>query len=134
MSMNYAPCENEWYLSEYQYHDDLEHQKWLDTLPEKREAIVDYAYILMLGNTDSSEYDWAFASYTNSDEGYERLATVLDDWQAQDVAQGDEEFLFDVAVCALEASSQILYDTELKEIVDEGGFSVAKMVNDVLGD
>jgi hypothetical protein len=132
--MNTNCDENSWYLSEFLHNEDQEHQKWLDTLPEKVSAITEYAYILMIGNTDSSEYDWAFASYTNSDEGYEHLATVLDDWQAQVVAQGDEEFLFDVAVCALEASSQILFDTELKEIVNEGGFSVAKMVGEVLGD
>lgn len=132
--MNTNCDENSWFLQEYQFHEEVEHQKWLDTLPEKVSAITEYAYILMIGNTDSSEYDWAFASYTNSDEGYERLATVLDDWQAEDVAQEDLEFLFDVAVCALEASSQILYDTELKEIVNEGGFSVAKMVNEVLGE
>jgi hypothetical protein len=125
---------NSWYLSEWQHNEETEHQKWLDTLPEKVSAITDYAYILMLGNTDSSEFDWAFASYTNSDEGYERLVTVLDDWQAEDIAQGDKEFLYDVAVCALEASSQILYDIELKEIVNEGGFSVAKMVGEVLGE
>jgi len=134
MNTNYPPCENEWYLQEWMYNEELEHQKWLDTLPEKVSAITEYAYILMLGNTDSSEFDWAFASYTNSDEGYERLATVLDDWQCEGIAQEDEEFLFDVAVCALEASSQILYDTELREIVNEGGFSVVKMVNDVLGE
>jgi hypothetical protein len=132
--MNTNCDENSWYLSEYNFHAEAEHQKWLDTLPEKREAVVEYAYILMLGNTDSSEFDWAFASYTNSDEGYERLATVLDDWQSEGIVQEDEEFLFDVTVCALEASSQILYDTELREIVNEGGFSVAKMVGEVLGD
>jgi len=132
--MNTNCDENSWFLQEHMYHEEIEHQKWLDTLPERREAIVEYAYILMIGNTDSSEFDWAFASYTNSDEGYERLSTVLDDWQGEDVAPEDCEFLYDVAVCALEASSQILYDTELKELVTEGGFSISKMVGEVLGD
>ena len=132
--MNSICDENSWYLSEHDYHQEVEHQKWLDTLPEKREALIEYAYVIMLANVPAEEFDWVFASYTNSDESYERLATVLDDWQAEDVLSEDVEFLFDVAVCALEASSQILFDTELREIVDEGGFSIAKMVNEVLGE
>jgi len=132
--MNTNCDENSWYLSEFLHNEEIEHQKWLDTLPEKREALIEYSYLLMLGNTDSHEYSWVFASYANTDEGYERLASVLDDWQCEDVAQEDEEFLFDVAVSALEGASLILFDTELKEIVDEGGFSVAKMVNEVLGE
>jgi len=132
--MNTNCDENSWFLQEYQFHQEVEHQKWLDTLPEKREALIEYSYVILLGNVPVEEYEWVFASYSNSDEQYERLIAVLDDWQAEDVLSEDVEFLFDVAVSALEGASLILFDTELKEIIAEGGFSVAKMVNEVLGE
>ena len=132
--MNTNCDENSWFLQEHMYHEEIEHQKWLDTLPEKREAIIEYSYVILLGNVPIEEYEWVFAEYANSDEDYERLISVLDDWQSESVAQEDESFLFDVVVAALEGASLALFDTELKELITEGGFSVNKMVAEVLGE
>lgn len=131
--MNTSCDENSWFLQEYQFHEEVEHQKWLDTLPEKVSDIIEYSYVILLGNIPVEEFEWVFASYANSDEDYEKLISVLDDWQSEEILPENEEFLFDVVVSALEGASLVLFDTELKEIINEGGFSVAKMVAEVLG-
>jgi hypothetical protein len=133
--MNYSePCENSYLLREYQYREDIAERNWLDSLPEKRDAVVEYAQTIMMGNIVQEEFDWTFATLSETDEGYERLAKVLDDWAIGEVESEDEEFLFNVAILALEGASQILWDTDLNDIASEGGFSITKMVKEVVGE
>lgn len=132
MYNSYEPCENSWYLREREYQEDIINQNWLATLPEKREQIVEHSISLLEGFTFQEEWEWAFNSFLNNDKTCERLYIVLDDWNTGDVSPEDEDFLNEIALAALEASSQILFDTELYEIADEGGFKISKMIIEVL--
>lgn len=129
---NSTPCENSWYLREHQYNEDMLNQRWLDTLPEKIDSIKEYAVSILEGFVCQTEFEWAFNSFLNNDTTCERLYIVLDDWNIEEVCPEDEEFLSEIALASLEASSQILFDTELYEICNEGGFSINKLIVEVL--
>lgn len=129
---NSQPCENSWYLREYEFQQEQQHNQWLDTLPEKRDDIINYSVLILEGRISAEEHDWVFHSLLNSDESYERLAAVLDDWNEGNVSPEDELFLHDVAVLALEGASDILFNTPLYEICQEGNFSINRMAVEVL--
>lgn len=132
MNTSYEPCENSWYLREHEYQESIANQHWLDSLPTKREEIIEHAVSILQGHICVEEFEWTFNSFLNNDTTCERLYSVLDDWNVDDVRPEDEEFLYEVALAALESSSQILFDTELSDIVSEAGFSLHKMILEVL--
>lgn len=132
MTFNYEPCENSWALREYEYHQDVLEQHWLDSLPEKRQEIIDYSQKALLGHICVEEYNWIFTKWTNSEDGYDKLAYVLDDWNEGNVSPEDEAFLQEVALIALEGAGEVLFSEDLYEICSEGGFSINKMVMEVI--
>lgn len=127
-----SPCENSWYLRENQYNDDLIHQRWLDTLPEKIDSIKEYSVSILEGFVCQTEFEWSFNSFLNNDTSCERLYIVLDDWNAGEVADEDEEFLREIALAALESSASVLFDEEFIDICTEGNFNVARLISEVL--
>jgi len=124
--------ENEFYLREYMHQQDQLQQKWMDSLPEMIEAIVEHSVKALEMGICAHEFDWIFTRYTNSDEGYEQLSSVLDQWNEGEVDPEDEPFLHEVALIALEGSAEVLFNESLYEIVSMGGYSINKLVLEVI--
>ena len=126
-------CENSWYLREKSYKEDQLEQRWLESLPDMRENIISYTVDALEGQICSNEFDWLFTKWTNNDEGYVKLSYVLDDWNEGNVAPEDEPFLNEVVLAAIEGAAELLFNESLYEIASSGGYSINKMIAEVLG-
>lgn len=124
--------ESTYYLREQEYRQDILQQKWMDSLPEMIEAIVEHSIKALEMGICVHEFDWIFTRYVNSDEGYEQLSSVLDQWNEGEVDPEDEPFLHEVALIALEGSAEVLFNESLYDIVSMGGYSINKLVLEVI--
>lgn len=125
-------CENSWYLREQSYKEDQLEQRWLASIPQMIEAIVEHSIKAMEMGICIHEFDWIFTRYVNSEEGYEQLSSVLDQWNEGEVDPEDEPFLHEVALIALEGSAEVLFNESLYEIASMAGFSINKMILEVI--
>jgi hypothetical protein len=119
-------------LGDFYFQQEVAHQHWLDSLPEKYEAIIRYAVCILKGDITEQEYEWVFSEYFPDEIEWQRLASVISDWNTFNVSIQDYDFMSKVAQTALNGASEILYDTPLGEILEEGNFSLTKMIVEVM--
>lgn len=124
--------ENEFYLREREYQEDKLEQRWLESLPQKREEIISYTIDALEGRVCVEEFDWLFTKWTNNDEGYTLLSDLLDDWNEGNVSPEDEPLLNEIVLAGLEGASELLFNESLYEIASMAGFSINKMILEVI--
>ena len=115
-------------LNDYLFSQEASERAFELSKTEKCDNIVDYSLKLLKGEVSKDEFQWAFSQYY--DEESETMSTsFLDalDGLAYDV-------LLNVALVALESSSELLYDIELSEVaIYEGGYDhTLQMVDELV--
>ena len=126
---------NTHYLNEYEINSELLEQQWELDLPNKREAVIEYAIKIMEGLVDSEEFAWVFSEYyEDSDfdgniyvDGFEE---ALDNYNLGNPPSDELEYemLWKIAHSALDGASQLLYDIEWEELFDNLGATIKKVI------
>lgn len=127
---------NTHYLNEYEINSVLLEQQWELSLPEKQEAVIEYAIKIMDGLVDFEEFAWVFAEYYKDSDFYGNIYVdvfeeALGNWNLG-YPPSDEiecEMLWKIAHSALSGASQILYDIEFDKLFDNLGKAVKKVMN-----
>ena len=126
---------NTHHLNEYEINSALLEQQWELDLPNKQEAVIDYAIKIMEGLVDSEEFAWVFSEYyEDSDfdgnvyvDGFDE---ALDNYNLGNPPSDELEYemLWKIAHTALDGASQILYDIEFEELFDNLGATIKKVI------
>ena len=126
---------NTHHLNEYEINSALLEQQWELDLPNKQEAVIEYAIKIMEGLVDSEEFAWVFSEYyEDSDfdgnvyvDGFDE---ALDNYNLGNPPSDELEYemLWKIAHTALDGASQILYDIEFEELFDNLGATIKKVI------
>lgn len=122
-------------LHEHHIMMDLLEKEWELSLPEKQEAIIEYAIKILRQDVVSDEFDWAMCEYIDihsDDESYTlEFNEALDNWNLN-LKPSDEleyEMLWKICHSSLSAASEILYDIEFEELFDNLGATIKRVMN-----
>lgn len=126
---------NTHYLNSYEHNQSLLEQQWELSLPEKQEAVIDYAIKIMEGLVSNEEFNYVFSEfYEDSDDDgdiyTDGFCEALDNW-SQGLSPKDEleaEILYKIAHSSLEGASKNLYDIEWEELFDNLGSTIKKVI------
>lgn len=127
---------NTHYLNSYEHNQSLLEQQWELSLPEKQEAVIDYAIKIMEGLVSNEEFNYVFSEfYEDSDDDgdiyTDGFCEALDNW-GDGVPPEDEleaEMLYKIAHSSLEGAAQTLYDVEWEELFDNLGSTLKRVMN-----
>ena len=127
---------NTHYLNEYEINSALLEQQWELDLPNKQEAVIEYAIKIMEGLVSNEEFNYVFAEfYEDSDDDgdiyTDGFCEALDNW-GDGVPPEDEleaEMLYKIAHSSLEGAAQNLYDIEWEELFDNLGTTIKRVMN-----
>ncbi len=126
---------NTHYLNEYEINSVLLEQQWELSLPEKQEAVIEYAIKIMDGLVDFEEFAWVFAEYYEDSDFDGNIYVDVFEEALGNLNLGhppsDEiecEMLWKIAHSALSGASQILYDIEFDELFDNLGSTIKKVI------
>ena len=122
-------------LDTYLHNQDALEQQWEFSLPEKQEAVIEYAIKIMEGLVDSEEFAWVFSEYyEDSDfdgdiyvDGFEE---ALDNYNLGNPPSEELEYemLWKIAHTALSGASEINYDTSFEDLLDNLGAAMKKEI------
>ena len=122
-------------LDTYLHNQDALEQQWEFSLPEKQEAVIEYAIKIMEGLVDSEEFAWVFSEYyEDSDfdgdiyvDGFEE---ALDNYNLGNPPSEELEYemLWKIAHTALSGASEINYDTSFEDLFDNLGAAIKKVI------
>lgn len=127
---------NTHYLNDYEHNQSLQATQWENSLPEKREAVIEYAIKIMEGLVDNKEFNYVFNEfYEDSDfDGdiyTDAFDEALDNWN-RGVAPSDEleaEMLWKIAFTALDGASHLLYDIDFEDLFDYLNVAIKRVIN-----
>lgn len=126
---------NTHYLNEYEINSALLDQQWELDLPNKREAVIEYAKKIMEGLVAQEEFAWVFSEYYedsdfDGDTYVDGFSEALDNWclGAPPKDEIEYEMLWKIVHSALEGASQILYDIEWEELFDNLGKTIKRVI------
>ena len=122
---------NTYHLNNYEHNQVMLEKQWELSLPEKQEAVIEYAKKLMEGLVDKEEFRWVFAEYyEDSDfdgdiyvDGFEE---ALDNWNMglHPASELEYEMLWRIIHSAIDGAAQILYDVEWEDLFDNLGKTI----------
>lgn len=126
---------NTHYLNQYEINSVLLDQQWELDLPNKREAVIEYAKKIMEGLVAQEEFAWVFSEYYedsdfDGDIYVDGFSEALDNWCLGNPPQDEIEYdmLWKITHSALEGASQILYDIEWEELFDNLGKTIKGVI------
>lgn len=122
-------------LNNYLHNQDAIEAQWELDLPNKREAVIEYAKKIMEGFVSKEEFTYVFAEfYEDSDfdgdiyvDGFNE---ALDNWNSGIAPESEleAEMLYKIVYTALEGAAQTLYDTEWTELFDNLGKTIKGII------
>ena len=122
-------------LNDYLHNQDTLEQQWEIDLPNKQEAVIEYAIKIMEGLVSNEEFNYVFAEfYEDSDfDGdiyIDGFSEALDNWCLGNPPQDEIEYemLWKIVHSSLEGASQILYDIEFEELFDNLGKTIKGVI------
>lgn len=127
---------NTHHLNEYEINSALLGQQWELDLPNKQEAVIEYAIKIMEGLVSNEEFNYVFAEfYEDSDDDGDiynaEFVEARNNWllgySPEDELEA--EMLYKIAHTALEGASQNLYDVEWEELFDNLGTTIKRVMN-----
>lgn len=126
---------NTHHLSIYECDLALLERKWELDLPNKQEAVIEYAIKIMEGLVSNEEFNYVFAEfYEDSDDDgdiyTDGFCEALDNWNMGITEQGGTEYdmLWSITHSALEGASQIIYDISFEDLFDNLGAAIKKVM------
>lgn len=127
---------NTHHLSIYECDLALLERQWEIDLPNKQEAVIEYAIKIMEGLVSNEEFNYVFAEfYEDSDDDgdiyTDGFCEALDNW-SMGFSPKDEleaEMLYKIAHSSLEGAAQNLYDIEWEELFDNLGATIKRVMN-----
>lgn len=128
--------QNDYYLREYEYHQDLLEEQYLISLDEKKEEIEMYASEILKGYVSEDDFHLAFSEYWD-DEKQEYspfLTATLDEWNLMELSDENICLMESFARNALEASCEIIMGDNLYTVASEGAWNTKRMINDLVGE
>lgn len=147
LTLNLGCLKNFWRTDMYQLEDgntstlhehhimmDLLEKEWELSLPNKQEAVIEYAIKILRQDVVSDEFDWAMCEYIDihsDDESYTpEFNEALDNWILGISPQSELEYdmLWSVTHSALDGAAQILYDMSFEDLFDNLGAAIKKVM------
>jgi hypothetical protein len=126
---------NTHYLNEYEINSVLLEQQWELDLPNKQEAVIEYAIKIMEGLVSNEEFNYVFAEfYEDSDDDGDIYNTdfieARNNWLLGDPPEDEleAEMLWKIAHSALEGASQLLYDIEFESLFDNLSKAIIEVI------
>lgn len=126
---------NTHHLSIYECDLALLERKWELDLPNKQEAVIEYAIKIMEGLVSNEEFNYVFAEfYEDSDDDEDiynaEFVEARNNWLLGDSPENEleAEMLYKIAHTALEGASQNLYDIEWEELFDNLGTTIKRVI------
>jgi hypothetical protein len=127
---------NTHHLNEYEINSALLEQQWELDLPNKQEAVIEYAIKIMEGLVSNEEFNYVFAEfYEDSDDDgdiyTDGFCEALDNWSMgfNPKDELEAEMLYKIAHSSLEGAAQNLYDIEWEELFDNLGATIKRVMN-----
>lgn len=127
---------NTHYLNSYEHNQSLLEQQWELSLPEKQEAVIDYAIKIMEGLVSNEEFNYVFSEfYEDSDDDGDIYTNDFNEarnnWLLGNSPEDEleAEMLWKIAHSSLEGASQLLYDTEFESLFDNLGAATKKVLS-----
>lgn len=123
-------------LNNYIHNQAVLEAQWELDLPNKREAVIEYAKKIMEGLVAQEEFAWVFSEYYedsdfDGDIYVDGFSEALDNWNLG-IPPSDEleyEMLWKIVHSALSGASEILYDVEWEELFDNLGTTIKRVMN-----
>lgn len=126
---------NTHYLNEYEINSVLLEQQWELDLPNKQEAVIDYAIKIMEGLVSNEEFNYVFAEFyedsdVDGDIYTDGFCEALDNWNSGVAPESEleAEMLYKIVHTALDGASQTLYDIEWEELFDNLGKTIKEVI------
>lgn len=127
---------NTFHLNNYEHNQVILENQWEASLPEKREAVIEYAQKIMERLVDSKEFAYVFSEYYEDRDFYvdtyvEGFDEALDNWNAGIDPTDEVEYamLWSIARTALQGASEMLYDVEMDELFDDVKGAIKETIN-----
>lgn len=126
---------NTHYLNQYEINSVLLDQQWELDLPNKREAVIEYAKKIMEGFVSKEEFTYVFAEFYedsdfDGDTYVDGFNEALDNWNLG-IAPSDEleyDMLWSIVHSALDGASQINYDSSFEDLFDNLGKAIKSIM------
>lgn len=128
-------CSNTHHLNDYEHNQCLQVTQWELSIPEKREAVIEYAKKILRQDVVGEEFDWAMCEYIDllsDDESYTtEFNEALDNWilKVKPTDELEAEVLWKICHSSLSAASEILYDIEFESLFDNLGVAIKEVMN-----
>jgi hypothetical protein len=118
---------NSWHLLEHQYRQSL---------PEKREAVLEYASEILKGHSEEGDFHMAFGHWYEEERGdYNAyILGVLDSWYQNELDTEDIPVIRELAHSALDAACEIVMGENIAVVSLEGCWNLPVMINELVGE
>jgi hypothetical protein len=117
--------------------DELE-AKYIQSLPERYDAIIEYAIDILSGDCDNDTYHSVFSEYYDeySDTYNTYILATIDTWLDEGIEgfnEDDIDVMRTLARKALRVACEEIYNEELYILAGDGMWRVDNMIGEVVG-